>query len=84
MEKKMVVKRDGTEEEFDRNKLYNSIIGATATPDEAQTITTGVEEWVNGSRTPVRTIDIRARVVAALKSANPKAGELYDNYEKPQ
>ncbi|OGM23147.1 hypothetical protein A2961_02075 [Candidatus Woesebacteria bacterium RIFCSPLOWO2_01_FULL_39_21] len=83
MEKKMVVKRDGTNEEFDRNKVFNSIVGATGTPEEAEKITSGIESWVNNSMEPIKTLDIRSRVAAALKGTNPTAAQLYETYEKP-
>jgi len=79
-----IQKKDGRLEEFDRNKLKQSILAAGANEDEAESITAQIEAWA-----PSMAIDnavhsqvIRAKVIELLKTANPTATKTYEEYQK--
>ena len=78
-----VRKRDGREEKFSRNKIFSSLLGATATPEEAEKVVVKLEQWMadnQSERISVR--QIRVEVVNALEKLSPSAAKLYENYDR--
>lgn len=80
-----VQKKDGTLEEFDKNKILNGVVGAGGTQEEAQKILEGIEAWlpkaaVNGV---VKSVDIRTKGLEILDTINPEAAKGFRSYQKP-
>jgi len=80
-----VQKRDGRLEEFDANKIRQSLIAAGATDQEAESITQEVENWAvaNAAKGFVRTAAIREKVLSSLRLVNPQAAAAFESYQKP-
>jgi len=79
-----VQKKDGRLEEFDRNKLKQSILAAGANESEAESVTAQIEAWaptmaVNNA---VHSQVIRAKAIELLKIANSAAAKTYEEYKK--
>lgn len=79
-----VQKNTGRTEEFDRDKIFNSIVGATATPAEAEVVTKHIEEWLESlsDRDTVTTVEIKAKVAEMLKNLDPAAAKLYIEFDR--
>jgi len=79
-----IQKKDGRLEEFDRNKLKQSILAAGANENEVESIITQVEAWAPSMAVndAVHSQVIRAKVIELLKTANPTAAKTYEEYRK--
>lgn len=79
-----IQKKDGRIEEFDKEKLRKSVLAAGATQDQAQLVTSEVENWLYsvGSEEIIGTQAIRNKVIDSLAEKNPKAVENYRGYKK--
>jgi len=79
-----IQKKDGRLEEFDRNKLKQSILAAGANENEVESIITQVEAWAPSMvvNDAVHSQVIRAKVIELLKTANPTAAKTYEEYRK--
>lgn len=80
-----VQKKDGTYEDFDRNKLISGAIRAGATQEQAEQIAGEIEAWlpsvaVNGI---VSSLDIRNKGLEILRTLNPEAAASFESYKKP-
>lgn len=80
-----VQKKDGSLQDFDRNKVFNGVIKSGVTPEEAENVTKQVEAWL-----PTATVDgvvvsmaIREKVLEILRATNPTAAAAFVNYQKP-
>ncbi|MEM1627603.1 MAG: ATP cone domain-containing protein [Sulfolobaceae archaeon] len=74
-----IKKRDGTYEEFNENKLYNSIIAAGASPEVAHDI---VQEVKKRLKEGMSTDEIRRVVLTKLKELDPNAVEAWKFYDR--
>jgi len=79
-----VQKKDGRLEEFDRNKLKQSILAAGANENEAESITVQLESWAPSMaiNNAVHSQVIRAKTIELLKITNPVAAKTYEEYRK--
>lgn len=80
-----VQKKDGSLQDFDRNKIVNGIIKAGGSSQEAETVAAQIEAWlstvaVNGV---VNSLDIRTKGLEILKTVNPAVATAYELYQKP-
>lgn len=80
-----VQKKDGSQQDFDRQKVLNGIIKSGATPEQAEEVTGQVEAWVptaavNGM---IASSAIRTKVLELLRTANPVAAAAFEAYQKP-
>ena len=73
-----VEKRSGEMEEFDRNKLWNSLKNAGANDDQAERVTSRVEGRM---RDGISTDDIREWVILELV-AYPDVADNYQSFRK--
>ncbi len=73
-----VIKRDGEEEPFEKNKIVDSIVNAGAPKKVAKEIASEVEDSVGEL---VSTEEIRNMVLARLKKRHKKSVEEWINYE---
>lgn len=79
-----VKKKDGSLQDFDRNKVFNSVMRAGGTREEAEKVASEVESWlpsvaVNGE---VDSQTIRAKVIEVLKVVNPTVAGDYETHKK--
>lgn len=79
-----VQKRNGRLEDFDRKKVSDGVVKSGASSEEAETITTQVETWVQGVAVDgvVKSSDLRAKVLELLRSVNPEAAASFEVYKK--
>jgi transcriptional regulator NrdR family protein len=79
-----VEKRDGTQEDFDRNKVSGGLVGAGVNSEDAERIADDVESWtqevaVNGV---VKASDIKFKVLELLRPINPEIASRFETYHK--
>lgn len=80
-----VQKKNGTLEEFNKNKILNGLVKAGASMEDAQKILEGIEAWlpktqVNGI---VKSADIRTKGLEILEVVNPDVAKGFRSYQKP-
>lgn len=80
-----VQKKDGTTEDFDRNKILSGVTKSGATLEEAEKVTAQIEGILSGMAVNgvVQAVQLRAKVLEVLKTANPTAAAAFENYQKP-
>lgn len=80
-----VEKRDGTQEDFDRNKVTAGVVAAGGAPDVAENVASQVESWAQTTAVSgvVKSIDIRAKVLELLRVSNPEVASAFEAYQKP-
>ncbi|MDO8504121.1 MAG: ATP cone domain-containing protein [bacterium] len=80
-----VEKKDGTQEDFDRNKVASGIVKSGAASDVAENVASQVESWAGGAAVAgvIRAADIRAKVLELLRAANPEIATSFEMYQKP-
>lgn len=79
-----VQKKDGSLEDFDRNKIINVLLSSGASKEEAEKMASEIEAWlpkaaVNGV---VKSTDIRAYGLGILEKLNPTAYSRFISYKK--
>ena len=78
-----VIKRDGSTEEFDSEKIFRVIKAAGLNEDKARKLAGEIEKWVNDRKQPaLTTLQIRDRVAHELEKTDKYAYDLYVWYEK--
>lgn len=80
-----VQKKDGQIETFEIAKVKDSAAKAGASPEEAEKIAAEVQAWAGSvaSQGPVKSADIRAKVLEVLRTVNPTAAGKFEGYQKP-
>lgn len=83
MEKIKVVKRDGTKEAYDPEKIKRVIMAANATAEEADEVIAKVDEELKKLDVPeINSIKIRDVVLEKLREVNNYAAGMYSWYQK--
>ena len=78
------MKKDGTLEDFDRNKIVAGVVNAGATPEDAEKVAAAVEAGLPAdAAAPVNHQDVRAKVLEVLGTVNPAAAAAFAVYQKP-
>ena len=79
-----VVKRDGSEEDFDRMKISGSVVKAGGTQEQGENIADQVVTWAKGVAIDgkVKTTDIGEKVLELLRPVNPEAADAYEAYRQ--
>lgn len=79
-----VQKKDGSLEDFDRNKLFQSIMRAGGTKEEAEKVTTTVESWLPGAVVSgvITTSAVREKVLETLRIVSPVVAGDYETFKK--
>lgn len=80
-----VLKRDGAQQDWNKSKLLNSVTQAGVTPQEAESVSSLIEIWAERSTAgqPLKSADIRAKVLDILRVVDPKAAGAFETYKKP-
>lgn len=78
-----VLKRDGSIEEFDPQKIARVTQAAGLEVDQAKDLSKKVDQWIKGlKQNLVSSLKIRNKVLAELKKVNQHAANLFEWYEK--
>lgn len=79
-----VEKKDGTQENFDRNKIVAGIVAAGGTMENAEKVATEIESWLPemAVNNVVRSNDIRIKGLEIFRMVNPTAAETFETYQK--
>jgi len=77
-------KKDGSLEDFDRNKVSSGAVKSGASSAEAESIAAQVETWAQSAAVDgvVKSSDIRAKVLELLRAVNPEAADNFAAYKK--
>jgi len=80
-----VQKKDGTIQDFDRNKMLSGMTKSGASLEEAEKVTAQIEGMLAGMAVDgvVQTVQLREKVLEVLKTVNPTAAATFENYQKP-
>jgi len=82
-EKIKVLKRDGSLEDFDPEKIYRVTKSAGLTEEQARSLTDKLNAWVaSAGKSTISSLDIRLQVVTLLKGISEYSAGLYEWYEK--
>ncbi len=79
-----VIKKDGTEQDFDRGKIINGVIKSGGTPETAEAVAAAVELWLPGKvvEEKISYLDLKTKVIETLRSLDPKAADSFEAYTK--
>lgn len=77
-----VKKRSGTLEEFNNEKIFNSLIKAGANEDSAKEIAEKVKVKVAKLTTPIETEKVREFVIEELEKVDPEIAKKFKKYQK--
>lgn len=79
-----VEKKDGSLEDFDRNKVSGGLTVAGVASEDAEAITGQVEVWIQGAAVEgvVKSSEIRIKVLELLKPINPEIAAKFESYQK--
>lgn len=77
-----IIKRDGSVEDYDKQKIAKVVIAAGLTHEQAETLVQEVEKIIKQNMPDqISSLVIRDMVVAELTKINPAAVDLYKWYE---
>lgn len=79
-----VRKKDGSLEDFNREKVYNSLLAAGLTPVDADEVADQIQVWVGESDQIISTAEIRERSIDLMKTKDVAAAERYKTYKKSE
>ncbi|PIS14589.1 hypothetical protein COT64_01710 [Candidatus Shapirobacteria bacterium CG09_land_8_20_14_0_10_39_12] len=79
-----VQKKDGVQEDFDRNKLVSGVMKAGGTAEEAEQVAVAIEAWLPtvAVDSVVNSADIRVKGLEVLRTVNPTAAASFESYKK--
>ena len=80
-----VQKKDGSLEDFDKNKIVNGIVKSGGTSEQAANIASQIETWAAGAAVNgvIKALDIRSKLLELLGQVNPVAKASFESYQKP-
>ena len=86
---KLVIKKDGTKEPFDAEKIKNSILGAAQRTDLSEERKNEVAEEVAATviqmaegKDEIATSEIKEKILSELDSVEPAISEAWKKYEQ--
>jgi len=79
-----VKKKDGNLQDFDRTKVFGSLMRAGASQEEAEKVTREIEAWLPSVAVEgvVDSQAIRAKVIEILQPLNPTVAGDYEVFKK--
>jgi len=80
-----VQKKDGSLEDFDRNKIVNGVVSAGGSSADGEQVAAAIEAWLPGAAVNgvVRSLDIRSKGLEVLRTVNPTVAATFESYQKP-
>jgi transcriptional regulator NrdR family protein len=81
-----VQKKDGSLEDFDKQKIIGGVVKAGASVEDAQKVADAIEAWlpVAAKENVVNSMDIRVKGLEVLKSVNPDVAAQFETFKKPE
>jgi transcriptional regulator NrdR family protein len=79
------MKKDGTLEDFDRNKIVAGAVKSGAAAEEAEKVAASIEAWLPtaAANNVVKSQDVRTKALEVLGTVNPAAVASFAVYQKP-
>lgn len=77
-----VIKRDGTIENFDSEKVTRVLIAAGLSNSEATSVSTHISTWIANLSSAPKTTEIKDKIIELVTPVNPYVAGLYRWYEK--
>jgi len=79
-----VEKRDGSLEDFSRDKVSGGLVGAGLAVEEAEKIADQVEVWAQETAVEgvIKSSEIREKVLELLRLVDPEIANRFENYHK--
>ncbi len=80
-----IQKKDGSLQDFDRNKVIGSVLKSGGTNADAESVTSKIEVWLPTAAVDgvVKSQDIRNKVLEVLRNVNQTAATAFESYSKP-
>ena len=75
----MIVKKDGTQEEFDKEKVKRACLNAGAAPDVAENISNNIENLIHDG---ISTEELRILIISMLRKSDHSCVDKWIDYEK--
>lgn len=82
MKKVIVIKRDGTKEDFQPEKIARVAKATGLSEEEANALAQNVTTWVASQQASITTLQIRDKVLEELQNGHSYAAGLFEWYEK--
>ena len=80
---KMVIKRDGSEQAFEKDKIARVVQAAGLTADQAKDLSEKIDSWMQKqSEEKVSSIQIRDQVLNQLRQTDEYAANMFEWYQK--
>ncbi len=77
-----VIKRDGSEERFDPDKIARVVTSAGLKPQDGFMLALEVEKWINAlGKDKINSYEIRQKVVELMRKIDVNATSVYTWYE---
>jgi transcriptional regulator NrdR family protein len=78
-----VIKRDGLEENFEKEKIIKVLIAAGLNAPDAASVAEKVSDWANTlDAKAIKSTDVADKVIEMLKDTNPYIADLFTWYEQ--
>ena len=79
-----IKKRDGSLEEFDREKIFRGAVAAGLAEEDATPLALAVEAWAGGvaEGTVASTLEVRNKVLELLREKDSEAAARFEEYKK--
>lgn len=79
-----VLKKDGTTDDWNLEKIRTSLLSSGAAVEEAEPITRLIEIWAHrfAENGVVKSADVRAKAIELMKAVNSAFTQAYDEYRK--
>ena len=80
-----VQKKDGSLQDFDRNKIVNGITKAGGSSQDAEQVAAEIEAWLPtvAVENVVNSSDIKVKGLELLKTINPTIAATFETFQKP-
>lgn len=80
---KTVIKRDGSEQEFEKDKIARVVQAAGLTADQAKDLAEKIDSWMHAqSDEKISSIQIRDEVLNQLRQMDEYAANMFEWYQK--
>jgi len=82
MAQTIITKRDGAEENFDKNKIRKVLIAAGLQPTQSEQLANNVEEWLTTNNfEKINSLKLRDKILEELQKVDQIVANLYQWYE---
>ncbi len=79
----LVVKRDGSREPYDPEKIDRVVVAAGVTPDQATELVARMSAWLkNKNVNEISSLELRDKVIEELRNTDSYAANMFEWYQK--